>query len=159
MSNLTGEFINVATANSEINQFLEIRDQTYYHIGSKLQSEHVPAPCLTYYSDMEISFIFDKALIETLFKEITDAGVNCNALRVYYAADPAKNGSTTVVLVGANYIKDISGQVTSVTNVFSANPLHAAIEYPGGGLRNVGHPTPAVDITNDNLSTVNITML
>jgi hypothetical protein len=126
-----------------------------------LQSEHATTPSQTYYSDMEISFIFDRALITQLFDEIDKvrAGVPCNALRVYYAADPHKNGSTTVVLVGANYVKDLSGQVTGVSNLFSPNPDHAAIEYPGGGLRTVGHPTPAVDITSDDLITAQITMI
>lgn len=159
MANLTGEFITAATANSEINKFLEIRDESYGHIADKLQSEGVSPETLNYYGEMEISFIFDRGLIEGLFKEITDAGVPCNALRVYYAADPAKNGSTTIVLVGANYVKDLSGHVTSVANVFSPDPSHAAIEYPGGGLRNVVPPTPQVDISNDNLTALEITML
>jgi hypothetical protein len=107
---------------------------------------------------METSFIFDKELILNLFKEIDETGVACNALRVYYAADPAKNGSTTVVLVGAYYVKDDNEEVINVTNVFSGNPKHAAIEYPGGGLRNVGIPSD-LDIRNDNLNPGNITIL
>lgn len=158
MANLTGEFIKASIANKEINQFLKIRDESYYHIISKLQTEQTSSQSLTYFTDKEISFIFDRELIETMFREIDESGNDCNSLRVYYAADPDKNGSTTIVLVGAYYTR-VNNEVVSVTNVFSPNPKHAAIEYPGGGLRNLGYPTPDVDILDDDIAPPNITML
>lgn len=156
MANLTGEFINATTANSEINKFLDIRNKCYFHAYSKLQSEKVPPDCLTYYSDLEISFIFDRTLIQDLFNEIDQSGQHCNALRIYYAADPGKNGSTTVVLVGACYDK-VDNEVTRVTNVFPNDQNHAAIEYPGGGIRSV--PSMPLDIRNDNLGAGQITSI
>ncbi len=151
MAHQKGQFIKVSTANSEINEYLKIRDESYAVINAALSVAGASSDSTTYFSEEKTSFFFEKSLLLQLFGEVEEA----NGLRIYYAGQPTK-GYTTLVLVAVKIdTDDETGEITKVVNVFSQNEDHAALEYPGGGKKKVNSPTP-IDILNDNIVPPNI---
>ncbi len=153
MPNQKGVFIDSEIANSEINQFLKIRNESYEYILSKLESENASVESKTFYADTVTSYFFDKETILKLFDETSEQ--ESNALRVYCASDPDKGGKTTVVLVAAK-IEMEEEEIVKISNVFSDDATHAAIEFPGAGIRKLENPTPVIDILNDDIIPPNI---
>ena len=80
---ILGQVITRQQAEDEIETFLLIRKETYPVV--KAVVDHLSMPPLpegsrTYYSDIEISFVFDRESIEKVFSM---GGSACNGIRVY----------------------------------------------------------------------------
>jgi hypothetical protein len=150
-----GKPIDLEEANREVNEYLDVRRKSYPVIQAALQGAEPEV--VRHYADTEISFIFDKLCIARLL-EI--GGDTCNGIRVYYGAAPAgktvdgepiERGSTTMVLVPCKIEYDDPINPTTVTHIrnLMIENGDAAIEYPGGVIRDIG--TMNFDLRTDNV--------
>jgi len=130
MSRIQGKVIDKATAKAEIEQYLKIRNNTYTDVNATVGGK-LPIS-KKYFSDKEISFVFEKSLIEGLLALASQKGANC--VRIYYGAaldTDANPGSSTLVIIPAQLTYDGNGEIIKVENKLYSDNL-AGVEYPGG---------------------------
>lgn len=152
-----GRVITRKMAEDEIEKYLSIRKETFTIVKAVVDNLPLTSDgdgAKTYFSDTEISFVFDKTSIDEVFRL---GGEHCNGLRVYYGAAPSdeptlsiQKGSTTVVLVPCK-IQDSSPFL--ITNIVPRTMTDdAAVEYPGGVRRSIADTD--MDLSNDDATEV-----
>lgn len=131
--------ISKEEAESEIKKYLEI-----FKDATPFISKIPDATTLNYYNGDEISFIFEKTVIDAMWA----LNPTSNGLRVYYGSHD--NGRPTLILIPCK-IKKEDKVITGVCNLLASNK-NAAAEWPDGrGRKNTELPSTEFDLEDDDI--------
>ena len=134
------EIITLAKANEEIQMYL-----TNFKNASSAISKISDPESKNYYNGSEISFVFERPVIEALW----NLNPTANGLRVYYGSH--NNGTPTLVLIACEIIKDKDNNAAGYKNLIFS-PQIAGGEWPDGvgkGSKNLSRDDSAFDVKDD----------
>jgi hypothetical protein len=152
---LLGKVITRTEAENEISAYLKIRQQCFTAVVSAVGT--IPAELpegAQYYASQKLSFVFERSMLE---KVLQLGGDQCNGIRVYLGAAPETQTSPSVTK-GSPTLLMVPCKITPEPNFVVENIVptnmegEAAVQWPGGVIRDINDLTP--NLATDNATSV-----